>query len=213
MPEETKLADPSLLLGLPSYNKDTANGNGNDESLSNQIDASRAQEVLPMLSEGDLPESLKNQNGRAKNKEAVKATFLYWLALSEDERRRRNLPRTQGQFGIAYDVGVNTLSTWKGDPKFKAAYCTLIREKCRYELGEIGGALVRKAKSEDVPAMALYLKWMGELAPETLVQVNQSVTLKELVAQTADTWEPPTWAKGEAVDAEVVEGGSDGEKV
>lgn len=89
--------------------------------------------------------------------------FQEWLALPKQLRS----PKTHGELARRFGVGQDVLSNWKNLPGFMDEVTAKSREYLRSEIPDVFGALVREAKSGDVPAIKLFAQLTDQLVERT----------------------------------------------
>lgn len=78
-----------------------------------------------------------------------------WLSLPSYARE----PRTQKQLAKKLGVDASTFSDWKLLPGFMIYVRHLMEERIQEDCPDVVGALVRKAKKGDVPALKLFFDY------------------------------------------------------
>jgi len=91
-----------------------------------------------------------------------KQQYAMWLGLPPDVRQ----PKTQQEFAEKIGVAPETLSRWGALSDVKNIAENAVKLLGGGDLYEITQTLIEKAKSADVRAIELYLKWQGELKQE-----------------------------------------------
>lgn len=119
------------------------------------------------------------EHENANNWTSRQLEFMAWLATPKNDRN----PKTQVLFAKHIKADPATLSDWKKLPGFQAEVIKLCRSLVKDSLPDIYGALTDKAIEGDVPAIKLVMEMIGEYTPGQRIELNASVSWRDLVEQ------------------------------